>query len=58
MEKIPYPADYFDPYGDEPTQAQCTVCGSWKDIGDMADVEEVSDIIGVILQGVCLDCVL
>ena len=51
-----YPSNYFDPYGDESQYAQCTECGSWKDIADMHDWEMVPDIVGDIAQGTCSDC--
>ena len=56
MERIPYPSNYFDPFGNEPNHAQCERCGEVKDISDMAVVNEVDDIIGTILVGVCHDC--
>lgn len=52
-----YPSGYFDPYGDDPTRAQCETCGMWKDVTDMDTVDEVPCLeYGVILQGVCLEC--
>ena len=54
-EHIPYPSNYTDPEPDTP-RVQCTECGEWKDAEDMATVDEVQDLMGFILQGVCLGC--
>jgi hypothetical protein len=35
MEHIPYPSDYFDPYGNEPTHGPCDSCGKIHDNGDL-----------------------
>jgi hypothetical protein len=43
-ERIPYPANYFDPYGDEPTHTQCCICGEWVDFGDATMLDEYGDI--------------
>jgi hypothetical protein len=57
MEKIPYPSNYFDPYGDAPTSAQCTECGRWCDLSDMDATEMVPCLeYGEIPQGICLQC--
>ena len=37
---IPYPSNYFDPYGDEPTHVECCTCGEWVDTGDAQPVEK------------------
>ena len=54
-EHIPYPSNYFDPYEDD-RKAQCIKCGEWFDHSDMASVDEVPDLLGYILQGVCKKC--
>jgi len=54
-EHIPYPSNYTDPEPDA-TCVQCTECGEWKDAEDMATVDEVQDLMGYILQGVCNKC--
>ena len=56
MERIPYPSNYFDPFGHEPTRAQCEECGEWKDMSDMEDLHEVNNIVGYIWQGTCVAC--
>jgi hypothetical protein len=57
-ERIPYPSNYTDPYGDAPTRAQCTVCGEWYDISDMAYAEMAPSYLeyGEIPQGICHKC--
>ena len=57
VDRISYPRNYFDPYGDEPTRAQCAECGERKDISDMDTVEMVPCLVyGEIAQGICQDC--
>jgi len=30
-----YPSNYFDPFQDEPTHAECSGCGAVFDLGDL-----------------------
>lgn len=53
---IPYPSNYFDPYGDN-ERAQCVECGGWFEAGDIDDVEGVTCLeFGYIYQGICHGC--
>ena len=35
---IPYPSNYFDPFGDEPTHSACDGCGEIHDNGDLTKI--------------------
>lgn len=54
-----YPRNYFDPYGDEPTHAQCTICGENHDIDDFDQhtLDQYNDLDGTpIVEGICTWC--
>lgn len=40
MIHIPYPSNYFDPYGDEPTHVECCTCFEWVNFSDAQPVNK------------------
>ena len=57
MERIPYPANYFDPHGDDPIRGQCRECGEYFDAEDLTDKDSYPDADGsMIYVGTCFEC--